>query len=395
MSLTACGSCPVACAVSLAFADGSIPPGSVRCADFGRWAISESLYSKRKELWGRVAHEASRTCDFLGINVYEFCDKWFLQAIQAGLLTEEDTGLPLAQYGSRQFWQTHLPLVASNQGVGVRLARGGADFLRRMAQDAPEEGIRAAARRLYAINWNKDGTINYMAEGGKFEPEYASVLHVVLDGLGETDHRAMAYQTYNPALFHTAPLFPYGTPEFYQLRDRVAEKIWRVNHLEQRETWSLRFVEWCLNENILCNSLELCAWTFPLLYSAYTEDHQGDPTLPARFLSAITGWEITIDELHRTVAPRIAALERMIRCREGRTADDDIFQEEVFKLPWVQGWLTKEKARAFMSDFYAIRGWQRDCGIPERATLERLGLEDTVIALESLAGGKAKPGVKD
>ncbi|MCX5970969.1 MAG: hypothetical protein NTV14_05635 [Coprothermobacterota bacterium] len=395
MGLTACGSCPVACAVSLAFADGSIPPGSVRCSDFGGWAISESLFSKRKELWGRVAHEASRTCDLLGINVYEFCDKWFLQAIQTGILTEADTGLPLAQYGSRQFWQTLLPLVASNQGVGARLARGGADFLLRLAEDAPEEETREAARRLYESNWNKDGTINYMAEGGQFEPEYASVLHVVLDGLGETGHRAMAYQTYNPALYHTAPLFPYGTPEFFQLRDQVAEKMWGVEHLDPQSTWSLRFVEWCLNEDILCNSLELCAWTFPLLYSAYTEDHQGDPSLPARLLSAVTGWEITIDELHRTVAPRIAALERMIRCREGRTAEDDIFQAEVFNLPWVQGWLTKEKARAFMSDFYATRGWQRDSGIPEQATLERLGLEDTIVALEGFVGGKAQSGAKE
>lgn len=123
--------------------------------------------------------------------------------------------------------------------------------------------------------------------------------------------------------------------------------MWGVQHLDPQQTWSLRFVEWCLNEDILCNSLELCAWTFPLLYSAYTEDHQGDSTLPARFLSAVTGWEITIDELHRTVAPRVAALERMIRCREGRTAEDDIFQEEVFKLPWVQGWLTKDKSPRF------------------------------------------------
>jgi aldehyde:ferredoxin oxidoreductase len=90
----------------------------------------------------------------------------------------------------------------------------------------------------------------------------------------------------------------------------------------------------------------------------------------------MTGLDISAAELYRLVVPRIHTLERMIKLREGQTAHHDVFWDEVFQLPWVKCWLTKEKAIAFMSDFYTAQGWNRIDGTPEEKTLEGLGLED-------------------
>jgi len=39
--------------------------------------------------------------------------------------------------------------------------------------------------------------------------------------------------------------------------------------------------------------------------------------------------------------------------------------------------------------YYALRGWDRETGIPTRETLERCGLQDVADALERLIGSLA------
>ncbi|MCR4429216.1 MAG: hypothetical protein NUV68_07805 [Caldiserica bacterium] len=372
LGFTACQSCPVGCAISVQFKDNFVPPGSVRCADFGGWMISEAEFYKQKGLWGRTAHWASRTCDLLGLNNYEFCDKWMYQAFKKGLLPD----FVSSSYGSQKFWEKLLPSAAKNSGLGELFANGGKPFLSQIFNNSEDSEQKIKAIQVFYQNWNKDGTVNYLAEGGEIEPEYSSVLQVILDGLGETGNRALAHQIYNPSLYHTAPNFPYGTAEFFTLRDAVGRDLWGVKKLDTQNCWSIPLVEWALNETILCNALELCALVFPLLYSAYTPDHRGDANLPSHFFKHLTGENFSQEELHNIFAKRIHTLERMILIREGRTSSDDVFHDEVFQLPWVKTWLSKEKAISFLRDFYEARGWERDSGVPKRRVLIKLGLGD-------------------
>lgn len=374
LGFTACQSCPVGCAISVDFEDNFVPPGSVRCADFGGWMVSEAEFYKHKGLWGRTAHWASRTCDLLGLNNYEFCDKWMYQAYKKGLLPDFLNSL----FGSQEFWEQLLSSAARKDGAGKIFSNGGKPFLSEIFNNSEDPEKKLKAIQVFYQNWNKDGTVNYLAEGGEIEPEYASVLQVILDGLGETGNRALAHQIYNPSLYHTAPDFPYGTPEFFNLRDAVGRDLWGLENLDPQNSWSIRLAEWALNETIICNTLELCALVFPLLYSAYTPDHRGDPDLPSRFIRPLTGENISQEELHNFFAKRIRTLERMILIREGRTSDDDVFHDHVFQLPWVKNWLPKEKAVSFLKDFYESVGWDRESGIPTRKILIELGLDDLI-----------------
>jgi aldehyde:ferredoxin oxidoreductase len=94
-------------------------------------------------------------------------------------------------------------------------------------------------------------------------------------------------------------------------------------------------------------------------------------------LEAVTGWDITVDELLE-LGERIMNLERVYNIRNGFTiADDYDVCERLLEAPDsgraaghpVKPWLT-----GMIDDYYRLMGWDLKTGKPWRKTLERLGL---------------------
>ncbi len=100
----------------------------------------------------------------------------------------------------------------------------------------------------------------------------------------------------------------------------------------------------------------------------------------ANLFSAVTGWELTAEELAGgALGDTVAALARSYNVREGATRADDIlaprsFGVEVSK-PGAGHEFTREMLEEMLDEYYALRGWSRE-GVPERETLVRLGLGD-------------------
>jgi aldehyde:ferredoxin oxidoreductase len=165
------------------------------------------------------------------------------------------------------------------------------------------------------------------------------------------------------------------------------------------------------NRQLVKESLVLCDFIWPVYDDASTADHVGDPSLEAQLLSAVTGEEITEQELDR-FAERIAALHRAILLRDGRQGrTDDVLPEFFFverdeRIPDVFGIYNPElmlpgkgdqvfsrKGKAMdreifeklKVDYYALRGWDRKTGFIKKETLEELGLEDLIEALKEKA----------
>jgi aldehyde:ferredoxin oxidoreductase len=95
-------------------------------------------------------------------------------------------------------------------------------------------------------------------------------------------------------------------------------------------------------------------------------------------INAVTGWDVTVDELMET-AERIWNLERMFIqretniLREGDIPPDVYFQPQPLE-PLKGEKLDREEYDRALDDYYEIRGWTKD-GVPTKETLKRLKLD--------------------
>jgi aldehyde:ferredoxin oxidoreductase len=103
--------------------------------------------------------------------------------------------------------------------------------------------------------------------------------------------------------------------------------------------------------------------------------------MEAEAISAMTGWDITGDEL-RTAGERILNLERCFNVRHGLVPQDDYnVSRRIIEEPpdgpgkgKAIGWYLK----GMINEYYALLGWDEKSGKPWRSTLKRLGMEDII-----------------
>jgi len=134
--------------------------------------------------------------------------------------------------------------------------------------------------------------------------------------------------------------------------------------------------------------------------AANTPDHVGDPDLERTLFTAVTGIDATRDDFDR-IAGRLVTLYRCILLGEGRSGrSDDTLPEFMFierpemiadvfgmynpelYLPGSGAEIISRKGRALdreqfaamMDEYYELRGWDVQTGLPKPETLQRLGL---------------------
>jgi aldehyde:ferredoxin oxidoreductase len=119
------------------------------------------------------------------------------------------------------------------------------------------------------------------------------------------------------------------------------------------------------------DSLTMCRFTSERGFGLFV----GEPY--ARMVRAITGWDVTADELER-VGERIINLERLFNVREGVRRNHDTLPWKVMHEPIPAGpsagmYCPPEELRQMLDAYYALRGWDAD-GVPSPARLALLGL---------------------
>ena len=107
----------------------------------------------------------------------------------------------------------------------------------------------------------------------------------------------------------------------------------------------------------------------------------------ARWVSWVTGWEISPAELMET-GERLFNLKRMYNTRLGLSRKDDTLPSRLLTSKRKTGGAAEFLPRLGeqLSDYYEARGWTEE-GLPTAGTLERLGLGFTVV---DLPGGRAR-----
>jgi aldehyde:ferredoxin oxidoreductase len=151
-------------------------------------------------------------------------------------------------------------------------------------------------------------------------------------------------------------------------------------------------------------NLILCDFTWPVIYSPFTEDGVGDPTLESRLCSAVTGRDVDEEGLYR-IGERTFNLQRAILIREGwRGREDDSLEGFNFTVslkgdtagnpeaivPGPEGEtfsrkgmvVDRGKFEKMKDEYYEIRGWDVKTGLQTRARLAELGLGEVADELD-------------
>jgi aldehyde:ferredoxin oxidoreductase len=305
---------------------------------------------------------------------------WLYGGYRAGLFTGEETGLPLAEIGSGAFLEKLMRVIAYREGFGDFLAEG---IMRVREKTSPER--RALFTRFLApIMWND------------FNPPRAFFVNALLYPLEPRVHHNVLHEV----AFINAPwginqLHPGSTVMTTGLVHDIAEAFWGSREAGDFATYEGKALaaKKIQNRTYIKESLGLCDFGYPVTYSLNTPDNVGDPELAAKLYHAVTGRDDEMEEY----GERIANLQRMILLREGRqTPEADYPPEFNFTEPledmhhapvptvpgpddravsWVGNRLDREKFKEMLREYYRLRGWDEETGIPRAGTLKALGLE--------------------
>jgi aldehyde:ferredoxin oxidoreductase len=301
--------------------------------------------------------------------------RWLYACRQADCLSDQETGLPLAKVGTREFLEKLLHSIAYREGFGDILAEG---------QIRTGDKISTRAKALYSHQVSGVGqyettpTRKFLVQSLliPMEPRAAQpLLHA----------QSYVWRAWNLNLQNPL-LSPIDTEVFHE----VAKTFWGSAEAGDIASYAgkpLAAVK--IQDRVyLHDSLGLCNFTWPITYSFSTPNHVGDPYLEGKLYSVVTGQPA---ERLEEYGKRIVDLQRAILKREGRRLPEaDYPREFLFSEPLTLGTpqmapgpdgpvdvsgnkLDKAQYTAMLHEFYKLRRWNPVTGWPEN----NIPLKDT------------------
>jgi len=261
------------------------------------------------------------------------CLAFAIECFENGLIGLEDTGGIELRWGDHVAMNRMLEKLALRQDFGDVLADG----VRIAAEKVGE------ASRPYAIHV---GGQELPMHDPRFEPGLGVIYQI-----DATPGRHTQAGQYNNPPAYPSEMPPYG--------DKRHEQTGRGKFVKEAA---------CLVHTM--NSAGLC------LFGFFATEYTYMPEM----LSAVTGWEITVEEVLR-IGERIANIRQAFNVREGINAVKFDLPERVYGgLPLPDGPTAgiRVEAEAMLREHLGNMGWTLDTAIPLPDTLQRLGLADII-----------------
>jgi len=340
-----------------------------------------------------VPFEANKLCDDYGIDTHtiETMIMWLSRCHQAGLLSDEQTGIPFSKIGSREFIEALLSKISHREGFGDLLAEGTNKAAEALGGKAPEL------------------ITDYMTWTG-YNPVYGARLYITTGLLYATESRLPIQELHeiSPLVVQWA-MQATGLGQGYLTSDvvhAIAKRFWGSEiaaDFSSYEGKALAAVK-IQDRQHAKESLILCDFIWPIFHSALSEDHVGDPTLESQICAAVTGRDIDEQGLYK-IGERVFNLQRAILAREGhRGREHDCIEEFNYTVPLKTDFgnpacvvpgkdgellsrkgmvVDREKFEQMKDEYYQIRDWDVANGLQKRSKLEELNLEWVAQKLES------------
>jgi aldehyde:ferredoxin oxidoreductase len=278
------------------------------------------------------AHPGSLTrandlCDLLGMDTISMgvTLAFVAEAVERGWLSERDLGVPFG-WGDWRGMLKLIEMTAAREGFGDRLADGAW----RLAESIDPE----ATRLVYAV------------KGLELPAHSARALKGMSIGYA-TATRGGSHHDTRP------------TPQYAQGYDRRST--------DGKPEFAVKSQHFTAVDD----SLVLCRFTSERGFGLYVDEPY------ARMVRAVTGWDMTADELER-VGERVINLERLFNVREGVRRRHDTLPWRVLHEPIPDGpsagmHCPPDELAAMLDRYYALRGWDAD-GVPTPERLHALAL---------------------
>ncbi len=289
---------------------------------------------------------ANQTCNQYGMDTIS-CGAtvaWAMETFESGALTSGDTGGLELKFGDAAAMVKLTEMIGQRQGFGDVLAEGsaraaerlgcGAEFLiTSKGQEAPAHmpHLKRSLGLIYAVN--PFGADHMSSEHDPVYEDHFKYFKNKLELLGL--NKPQVPQSLNSEKIS----FSRKTQYFYSMLD----------------------------------SLNLCQFVHGPSWQLY------GPQAIMQLVQAVTGWEVTIDEL-MTVGERRLNMLRVFNAREGINRDQDQLPLKFYQKPLeggpTHGWkIDKSEFDAALEEYYQQCGWDIESGTPLRETLKRLGLD--------------------
>lgn len=391
MHAAACDSCALACMTGYKYLDGagagvmkcSIGAGLYNKGEFSAETMEAAATGALVPMLGRDSLLSNPLWEKYGVNAH-FLEMFsqglkglLYKLIDAGILTEENTGLPLNMIGKPIFAQELLKKVVFRENAfGNDMAEGPARFCEKWGPSAMKlwhenyyEGEATLNVSQYTIKNGGEGNMpdNLCRASGVRIRE-------VLGG----------YMFYGTLESHDKLDPCYSDRELLnKIRRRVAKKFIGIESAcDDPDDYEHAPVlaRYVLCQQEIMDMLGQCAFVYPILYSNYTEDLTGE-LVAAQLLNAVTGEAYTEEELSQVYSMRAIALERAIMAREGRVRKEDKNPDVMFTDHG--GVYDRASFNHSLVEFYKVMQWDEATGYLKASELARLGLEDLVPELES------------
>ncbi|MDI6892935.1 MAG: aldehyde ferredoxin oxidoreductase family protein [Actinomycetota bacterium] len=324
VSVTACSSCPVACAHNCVVKGGPYAGAAVSLDYEGLYAMGPDCGVGDSS----AIIKALELCDFYGmdsISAGVTC-AWAMECYEKGLLTKEETdGLELT-FGNHEALIQLIHKIAAREGIGDMLASGVKRASERLGRGSEHLAIHIKGLELpgYDIRSLKTAALGW-----------------AVAARGGCHNRSGAYE-----------------PDLKGKVDRFKAEKGRGRLVMESE-----------GRAAVLDSLTMCKFLRACLTDFYPE--------LAKLYELVTGFGMSGDDLRRA-GERIINLKKLYNIREGWTQKDDHLPPRVMEDPVPDGvakgsLVTRQELDLLLDDYYEAQGWTRDGTIPKEK-LNELGI---------------------
>lgn len=334
-----CYACTVRCKRVVEVADPLYPadphyggPEYETLATFGSYCDIDNLNA--------IAH-ANQLCNMVGMDTIS-CGAtiaWAMDCFEAGILTEADTGGLPVRFGDEATMVQLVKMIAGREGFGDLLAEGSARAAEQIGRGA--EALVAAVKQM-----------ELPAHTARVKRSLSLIYGVNPFG---ADHQSSEHD-----------------PSYEQYPQRMAriglaapQPVEVMNEEKVRFALRTQYLYSCLD------TVNLCQFVFGPAWQLYGPDDL------VQAVQQITGWDVTLEELMQVGARRLNLL-RAFNAREGLGREQDTLpkklQQALMGGPTAGRFVPLEEFEQAKDWYYEQAGWDRETGIPTRATLEALEL---------------------